>query len=207
MRLALLGGSGRIGGQVLAWALQSGHQVTALARDPQSLTAAPGLTVLPGDATDASAVAESVYGANAVLSALGPRGARSPTLLAGAARNVVLAMQKADCRRLICVSAAGAFIEHDPDTGVLVKAILPRLLARQFADVRAMEAAISAADLNWTLVRATRLVNTSLTGSYRVSPEYPPRGGGKIARADVAHFVGAVLTEGSWIRARPALAY
>jgi putative NADH-flavin reductase len=35
---------------VLAWALESGHQVTALARNPQSLAAAAGLTVLTGDA-------------------------------------------------------------------------------------------------------------------------------------------------------------
>ena len=31
-------------------------------------------------------------------------------------------------------------------------------------------------------------------------------GGGKISRADVAHFMAAVLTEGSRVRSAPALA-
>jgi putative NADH-flavin reductase len=207
VRLALMGASGRIGGHLLAWALASGHQVTALARSPQALTAAAGLTVVAGDATDAAAVAQTVAGADAVLSALGPRGAKSPALLADAGRHLVTAMDEAGCRRLVCVSAAGAFIQADPDTGFLIKAILPRVLARPFADVRAMEAVIRASDLDWTLVRASRLVNTPLSGRYRVRPDLPPRGGGKISRPDVAHFMAAVLTDGSWLRESPALAY
>jgi hypothetical protein len=56
-------------------------------------------------------------------------------------------------------------------------------------------------------VRATRLVSTGLTGQYRVRPDYPPKGGWKIARADVAHFMAAVLADESWVRGCPALAY
>ena len=78
MRLALLGASGRIGQHMLAWALEPGHQVTALARNPQSLAAAAGLTVLTGDATEAGCVARLVTGADAVLSAqLGTRPPRA----------------------------------------------------------------------------------------------------------------------------------
>ena len=43
MRLALLGASGRIGSHVLAMALKSGHEVTALARNPASLSGPAGL--------------------------------------------------------------------------------------------------------------------------------------------------------------------
>jgi putative NADH-flavin reductase len=207
MRLTLLGASGRIGAHVLRWALDADHQVTALARDPLSLTQAPGLSVVTGEATDVGAVAEAVTGADAVLSALGPRGAKTPSLLAGAARATVAAMDKASVTRLICVSAAGAFIQADPDVGALTKIVLPRLLAAQFADVREMEAAVAESDLQWTLVRAARLVNRPQTGRYRVRPDFPPVGGRTIARADVAHFMAAALTEGSWVRARPALAY
>jgi uncharacterized protein YbjT (DUF2867 family) len=85
--------------------------------------------------------------------------------------------------------------------------ILPRVLAKPFADVREMEAAIAASGLDWTLVRATRLVNSGVTGRYRVRPDYPPKGGGKISTSDVAHFMATVLTEASWFRGRPALAY
>jgi putative NADH-flavin reductase len=165
------------------------------------------LTVVAGSATDAKAVAAVVDGADAVLSALGPRGAKTPDLLGGAGRNIIAAMDQAGSRRLICVSAAGAFIEDDPDMGALMKMILPRVLAKQFADVRAMEAVVSASGLDWTLVRPTRLVNTPQTGRYRARPDYAPPGGRKISRADVAHFIGTTLEQGSWLEGRPALAY
>ena len=207
MRLALLGASGRIGGHVLNWAVTAGHEVTALARDPASLPAAAGLTVMAGQATDVAAVAEVAAGADAVVSALGPRGAKTPALLATAAEATVAAMDKAGIKRLVCVSAAGAFVEDDPDMGVLVKFILPKVFAELYADVRTMESVVSTSDLDWTMVRPTRLVNRPQTGRYRVRPDFAPAGGRSIARSDVAHFIAAALTDDTWIRARPALAY
>ena len=213
MRLALLGASGRIGSHVLAMALNSGHEVTALVRNPASLSGpaglpdSAGLTIIAGDATDASRVAEAVAGADAVLSALGPRGVKTPELLASAGTAMVTAMDKTGTSRLICVSAAGAFIQGDPDTGPVIKFIVPRVLAKPFADVRAMEAVVSASELDWTLARPTRLIDAAPAGQYRVRPDFPPPGGRKIARGDVAHFMMAALIDGSWQRARPALAY
>jgi putative NADH-flavin reductase len=206
MRLAVLGGTGRIGGHLLTALAGAGHEVTVLARG-SGLDRDGAVTVVRGDAADPAAVRAAVDGADAVLSALGPRGAKTPALLGTAARAITAAMDKTGARRLICVSAAGAFIEDDPDTGRLVKLILPRIFATAFADTRDMEQVISGSGLDWTLVRATRLVNTAQTGRYRVRPEYPPVGGGKISRADVAHFMAAALAEGTWIGGRPALAY
>jgi putative NADH-flavin reductase len=210
MRIALLGATGGIGGHVLAWALDAGHTVHALARRPGVLPPAAGLSVIRGNALDGGAVAEAVADADAVVSALGPRGgagAKSPGLLAGAAANIVAGMEKTGARRLICVSAAGAFITSDPHTNRLVKLILPRVFAKPFADTRRMEDIVARSGLDWTMVRPARLTNGAATGRYRVAPEYPPRGGWKISRADVAQFIAATLTEGSWVRSAPALAY
>jgi putative NADH-flavin reductase len=207
MRLALLGATGGIGGHVLTWALDAGYTVHALVRRPGALPPAAGLAVVSGDALDGGAVADVIAEADVVVSALGPRGAKSPSLLAGAAANMVAAMEKTGARRLICVSAAGAFIVGDPHANRLVKAMLPRVLASQFADTREMEDVVRRTDLDWTMVRPTRLVNRPPAGHYRVGPDYPPRGGWKIARADVAQFIGGLLSEGGWVRSAPALAY
>ena len=152
-------------------------------------------------------MAETIAGAGAVVSALGPRGAKSESLLAGAAENIVAAMDKTGARRLVCVSAAGAYITGDPNTGRLLKAILPRVFAKQFADTRQMENVIRESGLDWTLVRATRLVNRPGTGRYRVSPDFPPPHGRTIARADVAHFIAAALTDNTWLHEAPVVAY
>ena len=207
MQLAILGGTGGIGGHVLSWALAAGHPVRALARRPETLPRRPGLTVIGGDALDGAAVAETIAGADAVVSALGPRGAKADSLLAGAAANVVAAMDKTGARRLACVSAAGAYVTSDPDTGWLIKAVLPRVFAAQFADVRDMEDVIRDSGLDWTIVRPVRLVNRPGTGRYRVRPDFPPPHGRTIARGDVAHFIAAVLTEDAWVHEAPAIAY
>jgi uncharacterized protein YbjT (DUF2867 family) len=207
MQIAILGGTGGIGGHVLSWALDAGHPVRALARRPEALPPRAGLVAVRGDALDVTAVAETIADADAVVSALGPRGTKSPSLLAGAAANVVAAMEKTGTHRLICVSAAGAYVTGDPDMGWLIKAILPRVFAALFADVREMEKLIRDSGLDWTIVRPVRLVNRPGTGRYRVRPDFPPPHGRTIARGDVAHFIAAALTESAWLHDAPAIAY
>jgi len=207
LRLAILGATGGIGGHVLNWAADAGHPVHVLARHAGAVPRRPGITVTEGDATDPVAVADAVASADAVLSALGPRGARTPHLLASAATALTQAMAKTGTARLICVSAAGAFIRADPEASPLVKAILPRIFARPFADVRAMEEVIRASGLDWTLVRPTRLVNTLARGEYRIRPDYPPPGLTKISRADVAAFMIRALLDASYLRESPAICW
>lgn len=207
LRLALLGGTGGIGGHVLNWAADAGHPVRVLARNAAAVPRRPGVTVTEGDATDPVAVADTVASADAVLSALGSRGAKTPHLLATAAATVTQAMAKTGTHRLIGISAAGAFIKEDPETGGLVKIILPRILAKPFADVRAMEEVVRASSLDWTLIRPTRLVDAPARGEYRIRADYPPPGLSKISRADVAAFMIRTLTESSYLRESPAICW
>ena len=210
MKLVIFGATGRIGGHLMNWAIDAGHDVHALARNPRAPRPRDGLTMTGGDVLDPVTVAGVISGADAVLSALGPRGLdgfRQAELLAPAASNIIDGMHKTGAHRLVSVSAAGAFVTGDPDMSWLVKQILPRIFARAFADVRRMEQVVRDSDLDWTLVRPTRLVNDPGKGEYRVRADYPPPGGRTIARADVAHFIGAAVTSATCIRQSPALAY
>ncbi len=206
-RLAILGATGGIGGHLLSWAVDAGHPVHVLARQASAVPRRTGVTITEGDATDPVAVADVVASADAVLSALGPRGAKTPGLLASAAAVVTQAMVKSGVRRLLGVSAAGAFITGDPAAHPLVKMILPRIFARPFADVREMERVVRSTELDWTLVRPTRLVNEPGTGGYRIRDQYPPPGLTKIARADVAQFMITALTTDSYLHQAPAICW
>ncbi|MDX6338813.1 MAG: hypothetical protein QOG05_6153 [Streptosporangiaceae bacterium] len=206
-RLAILGATGGIGGYVLSWAVDAGYPVHVLARRASAVPRRPGVTVTEGDATDPAAVADTIATADAVLSALGPRGAKTPGLLASAASAVTQAMAKSGARRLICVSAAGAFINEDPAANPLVKMILPRIFARPFADVREMEWVVRASGLDWTLVRPTRLVDAPAASGYRLRDRYPPPGLTRIARADVAQFMITALTTDGYLRQAPAICW
>ena len=74
MHLALIGATGRTGVHALTSALDGGHEVTVLVRDPARLPdeVSSGVRVVVGDAADPAALTEALGGADAVVSALGP---------------------------------------------------------------------------------------------------------------------------------------
>ena len=138
MKLTIFGATGRIGGHLLNWAVDAGHDVHVLARSPQALRPRDGLTVTGGDVLDPAAVAVVISGADAVLSAVGPKirdNFHYTELLAPAAANIIDGMHKTGAHRLIAVSAAAAFIPEDPDKSWIAKQTQPRIFARTFADV------------------------------------------------------------------------
>src|SRR6185436_4744691 len=99
MKIALIGGTGFVGSKVLAEALQRGHQVTALLRNPAKLPAQAGVTPVEVDVTDAA------EGHDAVVSAFNaPRGnPEFKTLYLQAARAVVDGVKRSGVKRLIVV--------------------------------------------------------------------------------------------------------
>jgi putative NADH-flavin reductase len=78
MHIALFGATGGAGRQILAQALEQGHSLTALARDPSRLAPREGLTAIGGDVLNPAAVAECIQGADAVIYALGSHGRQEP---------------------------------------------------------------------------------------------------------------------------------
>lgn len=70
MKVAVLGASGRAGSEITAELARRGHEVIAIARKPEAIAAAPGVTAVAGDATNPDALAGLITGADAVISAL-----------------------------------------------------------------------------------------------------------------------------------------
>ncbi len=72
--IVVLGAGGRAGRAVTAEALGRGHEVTAVVRDPARYPdlAAPGVSVVRGDVTDAGSVRETAGGAVAAVHAVSP---------------------------------------------------------------------------------------------------------------------------------------
>ncbi|RZJ47037.1 MAG: NAD(P)-dependent oxidoreductase [Brevundimonas sp.] len=70
MKIVVLGASGRAGSEITREAAARGHTVTAVARKPEAIPTADGVTAVAGDASDAPALAALIKGADAVISAL-----------------------------------------------------------------------------------------------------------------------------------------
>jgi putative NADH-flavin reductase len=70
MHVAVLGASGRAGSEIVQELSRRGHQVLAIARKPEAIAPAPGVTAKAGDASDPAALAELIRGVDAVVSAM-----------------------------------------------------------------------------------------------------------------------------------------
>ncbi|MFZ3469521.1 NAD(P)-dependent oxidoreductase [Streptomyces sp. 4.24] len=204
MRITVFGATGGIGHEVVRQALEAGHEVSAVVRDPARLAVADHerlrVTVVR-DLTDEDALVPLLAGQDAVVSALGPasnKQARLTPVAGPALRSIVSAMDRAGVSRLSAVSAAplgpvGA--AEGALTRVLVYPLLRRFLRDVYADLTVMEAAIAASGTRWTVIRPPRLLNRPRTGTYRRALDANVPGGKVIARADVADALLTTLSD------------
>ena len=69
-----------------------------------------------------------------------------------------------------------------------------------YADLAEMEDILRRSDTDWTTVRPPQLTDKPFTGTYRTAYGQNIRGGYSVPRADVAHFMLAVLDRPETIR-------
>jgi putative NADH-flavin reductase len=199
MRLTIFGATGGTGKHLVAQGLAAGHKVTAVVRDPSRLTlpSQDRLHVLTADVMDPAAVVPAVEDADAVVSALGPRGRKSSSVSADSARSIIQAMEKSGASRLITVSGS---IVDDTGNGMFMRGVMKPIARRTFlrdvcTDMRQAEVEVEATDLDWTIVRPPRLTDKAGSGAYRVGEERNLRRGVVIARADLATYILAILDD------------
>lgn len=109
MKLAVFGSTGGTGRQIVAQALDAGHEVTAFARHPTALEARRGLRIVAGHTDDRAAVVQAVAGCDAVLCALGGHPLRRRERVCSTAmQNIAAAMRQCKVLRVIAISTFGA---------------------------------------------------------------------------------------------------
>ena len=94
MKLTILGATGASGTALTGQALAAGHEVTAVVRDPARLAvpAHPRLRTVTADVMDPAAIAPAIDGADAVISAVGPRGTGPTTVIQDSVHSIIAAM-------------------------------------------------------------------------------------------------------------------
>jgi putative NADH-flavin reductase len=111
MKIVLFGATGHIGQRIVREALDRGHDVLGVVRDPsRAQSPDPRVPLVQGDATDPASVAAAVAGADAVVTAVSPRPGttgHAPSLT-DAARGLIAGLGQAGVRRLLVVGGAGS---------------------------------------------------------------------------------------------------
>ena len=202
MRLAVFGATGTVGTAVVARAVAEGHTVRALVRDRRRRSGPlPGaVQTVVGDVRDTGAVRDTVAGAEAGPSSLG--GVHAPRGLSIRTGHVLPVKGERGSRRLHHLDMPGA-----PHTrGRAVVAPLLWLGSRRLVPAsRELARTLQSSDVDWTLVRAPRVVpgdrtGRVRTGHLRLSPLSHVRVG------DVAEVMLRCLTDPSTVRTAPMVA-
>jgi len=131
-KIALIGASGFVGSAILNEAINRGHNVTAIVRNPEKITVkSANLSVVKADVSSADVVAEVCKGFDTVISAYNP-GWTNPkiydeTLTVYPA--ILSGVKKAGVKRILCVGGAGTLFcapgLRIVDAGTIPAEILP----------------------------------------------------------------------------------
>ena len=196
MNVLIFGANGKTGKLVVEKALTAGHTVTAFLRTAAEI---PNVRVVTGDASDQASVRTAVDGQQAVIDTIGGKTPwKSTTLERVAASNIIAAMQAESARRLIVVSMMGLGSSR-PQAPFWYKSLLmTTFLHGSTADKIAMEAAVTASHLDYTIVRPPILTEDAATGSILIPT--PPAKAHKITRADLAQFLVDQITGTQYLK-------
>jgi len=210
MKVVIFGSSGGTGALTVREALAAGHDVTAVARTPSKIAEKhPRLEVVRGDVTDPESIRSVVDGKDAVISALGAPSNRPPvTIHRVGIRNILAAMNQVGVKRLVAISSGGHYKGHNPNASrVFEWVIRPLFLRHIYADLAAMETLIEASDVDWTVLRPPRLLDTPPIGQVREAPDtFVVPKGTSIPRADLAKVVVGKLNDPASFRRAIAVA-
>ena len=162
MKIAIIGYTGFVGSAVVKEALDRGHHVTGIARNPTKLPAHPNLTPVKGDVFDTDHLAQQLIGHEAVIHSYRPprdhpdrRGEQIR-----ATKSIILALKKAGVKRILAVGGAGT-LEASPGVRVMDTPELP---------TDWMMSAISTAEIKYSLEKERDLDWTSLSPSLYLRP-------------------------------------
>lgn len=179
MKIAVFGATGRTGQLIVREALARGFDARALARSPEKLDdlKAPGLSVVRGDARDATAVATTLAGTDVAVSALGATSRGDPKELSETTRALLDALEQHGPKRIVAVLSAMA----------LMKKVKPEWEAIA-GEHRCNLEGLRGSGLDWIAVCPSGLTDDPAGGSIQTevgkrAPEWT------ISREDLAGFV------------------
>nr|XP_057927385.1 flavin reductase (NADPH)-like [Doryrhamphus excisus]XP_057927386.1 flavin reductase (NADPH)-like [Doryrhamphus excisus] len=211
MKIAVLGATGQTGQFVVSQALQQGHAVTALVRDPAKLNMHhDNLKVVEANIFSADSLKPHFKGVDVIFSCLG-----FPTSFFSSVTGytlsmmaVIRAMQEARVNRIITMTSWYT----DPNSGTqspyLIRFLLLPLIRSVLTNMFEMEQFLqSVHDINWTVVRPPGLKNLPSSALEVLTHEgyFVPDSSGRpvgstIGRGDVARFMLSLLNNNAWVR-------
>ena len=208
-RIAVFGGSGATGREVVRHVLRAGLEVVSVDQTlPDEAARVEGVSyrkadVLKGDMTQA------MEGCDAVISTLGvafsPSNALSPPpLYIEGTGNILGGMERAGIKRIAVISAA--FVIDQPNLPNWFKLTVVPALHNILEQMREMETLLEGRpDLRWTIVRPAWLLHKPAAGDLLVEEEFLPDRAFRCRIGDLAAFLVECVQHDRHVHAKPAV--
>jgi uncharacterized protein YbjT (DUF2867 family) len=185
MKILLLGATGRTGKLIIEEAIRRGHNISAIARDPEKLKDYQ-IDITQGTPYDYKTFEKALSGCDAVINTLNISrksdnpwaGLVSPKdLISKSATNAVSAMKQAGIKRFIALSTIGAGSSWKTTPAILKLIVSISNLKYAFRDHGKQEEILKESDLDYTICRAPMLSSeTNTSGAVAVKEgENPPK--------------------------------
>jgi uncharacterized protein len=164
MKIAVTGASGQAGSRITAELARRGHQVTAIARNPERIAQLAGVTAIKGDANDRAALTKLWAGHDVAISAIHFMASDLETLI-GAARD-------SGVGRYLVVGGAGS-LEIAPGVRlVTTPSFPPQYRAEAEKGAAFLDRLRQECELNWTFLSPSALfVPGERTGKFRLGTD------------------------------------
>jgi putative NADH-flavin reductase len=207
MKVVLFGATGQTGSRLLQELVSRGHDVTAAARDVARLP--KEVPAKHDDLSDAKRTADTIRGADAVISAYAPP-ANDTDQLVGVTRRQVEAVKSAGVKRLLVVGGAGG-LEVAPGVSLIDSGHLPApYLPIATSHVKALDV-LKQSDVDWTyLAPAAYFEPGTRTGKFRLGTNElitGANGESRISMEDYAIALVDELEQGAHRKARFSVGY
>jgi putative NADH-flavin reductase len=208
MKVVLYGASGMIGSRILRELASRGHEVTAVVRNPDKVTA-EGVTVVKGDVTGADSVAATAQGAEAAITAYAPPQTEVQAVVE-AARSLLAGLTTAGVKRVLVVGGAGS-LEVAPGLQLVDAPNFPEAwkgIALAHRDVLPI---LEASKLDWSYLSPAALIQPGeRTGKFRLGGKQlvtDEKGESRISAEDYAVALVDELESPKHVRQQFTLAY
>jgi hypothetical protein len=198
MKVVLLGATGFVGSALLKEALDRGHKVTAIVRDPEKLEQRDGLIPRTGDVYDTASLAGLIEGNDALISAFNP-GWKDPNLYDDQVRgtkSIIAAAKEAGIKRVLWAGGAGG-LEVKPGVRVVDDPALPGWVRPgSLATIDALDQLRKEPELEWTfLAPSAEMKPGERTGKFRLGGDHLLVDSAGHSKISVQDFAVAMIDE------------
>ncbi|XP_059192454.1 flavin reductase (NADPH)-like [Centropristis striata] len=211
MKIAVLGATGQTGQFLVNQALQQGHVVTAIVRNPGKLGVHhDNLKVVEADIFSADSLKSHFKGQDVIMSCLGFPVTFFSTVTgySTSMSSMISAMREARVNKIITMTSWYTEPNSGTQSSYLIRFLLLPMIRGILSNMYEMEQFLQKTeDINWTVVRPPGLKNLPASAEEIHTHEgyFVPDGSGNpagsaIGRGDVARFMLSLLNSNAWVK-------